>query len=237
MKWLLIVPAIVLGALLALFVLVMLLRVGVRVLYSNQALQVWVQAGPARFRVFPLKKKQAGKSKKPKSRKKPDKSGRKAPDDRRERAPSAPDKQQPPSPAPGQESKPPSPDGGPGVDVQTVCAYVRFGLDAAGRVARGLRVDKLRLKADIAAGDAAKTALAYGGACAAVSNLLPLVESTLDVRKRDLSVNACFEKNKTEVEGEIIVTTMVGRMALIGLRILIEFGKLKKAVSKNEQPQ
>ena len=123
------------------------------------------------------------------------------------------------------------------IDLETICAYVRFGFDAAGRLMQGLRVDKLWVKADIAADDAAKTALAYGGACAAVSNLLPLLDRALDLRRRDFTVNACFDKNRTELEGEVIITAMIGRMALIGLRIWTEFGKLKKAVSKNEQPQ
>lgn len=235
MKWILLAPLILLGSLLALFFIALLLRVGVRLVYRDGQSGVWVKVAIFSIRVFPRKprrkKKHRNKAGAPAARSaipqpvKVRPTGGAQTQGQAEKAKAAP---RPPDGK--QEKKEKS-----GLSVEALCAYARFALDAGGRVMRGLRVDKLWLCADIGTPDAAKTALAYGGASAALSNLWPLAESILDIRKKDIFLNACFEKETTTVEGEIVITTLVGRMVWIGLRILKQYSKLKKAVQTNEQ--
>lgn len=237
MKWILLAPLMLIGTLLALGLLVMLLRVGAGASYRNGQPSVWVKIWFVNIQLYPRRKRRKrkkdkrGKQKVAKSKKaqRPNArvqessqsvSGRHQPSPQKQAKPAA-------QPAAGRQ----------GPAVEEICTYMRFGIDAGGQLLRGLCIDKLYLRADIGTPDAAKTALAYGGASAAVSNLWPLMESLFTIRKRDIFLNACFEQEQTTIEGEIVITAMVGRMAIIGLRIFRQFTKMKKAVQANEQSQ
>ncbi len=228
MKWLVLAPLILLGILAFLLLAALLLRVGVCALYRGGQPEVWAKAAFVNIRLFPRKPRRAKK-----------KGGARA-------QKSA----QPPAAAAGRGAKQraePSPKDAPGsagasppaqpLSVERLCAYAKLFVDAGGRLARGLRVDKLWLRADIGTPDAAKTAMAYGGAAAAVSALWPLLERRLDIRKKDIYLNACFDKEQTDIEGEVILTAMVWRVVIIVLRFLKQYKKLKKAVQTNEQSQ
>ncbi len=233
MKWIFLAPLILLGVLLALVCIVLLLRVGVRLVYRDGQPGIWVKVSIFSIRVFPHKPRRKKKRRKENGQA----AGRGAPPQQaKTHSPDA--ETQRPEPAKTTKETPRQDKAEkPGPSVETLCAYARFAMDAGGRVMRGLRVDKLWLRADIGTPDAAKTALAYGGASAAVANLWPLAESILDIRKKDIFLNACFEKETSTIEGEIVITALVGRMALIGLRILKQYSKLKKAVQTNEQSE
>ncbi len=227
MKWIVLAPLSVLGALAALLVLAMLLRIGVRVHIRQETMDVWLRIACARIHIYPRAKK---------PERKPQKSARRPKSFHKEVRVRA--KKPGPSkarPAPSVCTADAKPD--PDFSIETLCAYVRLGMEAAGRLLSGLRIDLLHVRADIAASDAAKTALAYGSACAAVSCVHPLMERALRIRRQNISINACFEKSSTELEVDLIVTALLGRLLFIGLRILHKYSKLKKAVQKNEQPQ
>ena len=70
--------------------------------------------------------------------------------------------------------------------VDALCQYAKLGLSACGALIRGLRVDLLRLYAVIHSEDAAQTAIQYGAACAAVTGILPVLDSTLRIKKKDI---------------------------------------------------
>lgn len=236
MKWILLAPLMLLGTLLALGLLVMLLRVGAGASYRNGQPRVWVKIWFVNIQLYPRRKRR---------KRKKDKRGKQASKSKQVKYPNAgiQEASQPglgrQQPSPQKQAKPAAKPaaGRQGPTVEEICTYMRFGIDAGGQLLRGLRIDKLYLRADIGTPDAAKTALAYGGASAAVSNLWPLMESLFTIRKRDIFLNACFEQEQTTIEGEIVITAMVGRMAIIGLRIFRQFTKMKKAVQANEQSQ
>lgn len=230
MKWIVLAPLLLLGALLAIILLAMLLRVGAGVSYRGGKLRVWARIGVVNVTVYPRRKRSKRKRKRRGEKAPPSGMGKELrtapartaprPDARRHEAPAeqfAADRKTP--------------------SVEEICAYARFGIDAGGQLLRGLRIDRLYFRADIGTPDAAKTALAYGSAAAAVSNLWPLAENLFDIRKKDIFINACFEREQTAIEGEIVITAMIGRMVFIGLRIFRQFIKMKKAVSANEQSQ
>lgn len=238
MKWIFLAPLILLGILLALFCIVLLLRVGVRLVYRDGQPGVWIKAAVFSIRVFPRKPRR----KKKRRKKNGPADGHIASPEKVKARPPGAETQRTKSPEkaksdPQQDGRKDKKEEKPGLSVETLCAYARFAMDAGGRVMRGLRVDKLWLRADIGTPDAAKTALAYGSAAAAVSNLWPLAESVLDIRKKDIFLNACFEKERSTIEGEVVITALVGRMVLIGLGILKQYSKLKKAVQTNEQSE
>lgn len=233
MKWILLAPLMLLGTLLALGLLVMLLRVGAGASYRNGQPRIWVKIWFVNIQLYPRRKRR--------KRKKDKRGKQKVAKSKKAQRPNAgiQEDSQPglgrQQPSPQKQVKPAA--GRQGPTVEEICTYMRFGIDAGGQLLRGLRIDKLYLRADIGTPDAAQTALAYGGASAAVSNLWPLMENLFTIRKKDIFLNACFEQEQTAIEGEIVMTAMVGRMAIIGLRIFRQFTKMKKAVQANEQSQ
>ena len=78
-----------------------------------------------------------------------------------------------------------------------------------------LRVDLLELKVILAGGDPSDLAIYYGNACAAVSNLIPLLEKTCNIIKRDVEVECSFTNEKTIVFAQIVATMSFGRFLSI----------------------
>lgn len=243
MKWIWLAPLMLLGLLLAVVTVILLLRIGVSIQYDGHAVQIRARAGFLRILVYPRPDKKPRRRRKKKSTpdtntetepvkqteatgdpEAPPKAHVKAEDDTKQGAV----KRKALSPK-NKAAEPKTT-----LSVELICAYARFALHAGGRVLRGLRVDMLRLYAGIGGRDASAVALSYGGAAAAVSSLLPLMESVLRIKKKDIFVEALFDRDTAEVTGEIEITAVVGRLALIALSIYREYLKLndKKAVGK-----
>lgn len=243
MKWIWLAPLMLLGLLLAVVTVILLLRIGVSLRYDGHSVQIRARAGFLRILVYPRPDKKPGKRRRKKS----------PPDTDTETEPvKQADAAGDPAASPkahvkaeedtkqgavklkvlSSKSKAAKPK--TTLSVELICAYARFALHAGGRVLRGLRVDMLRLYAGIGGRDASSVALSYGGAAAAVSSLLPLMESVLRIKKKDIFVEALFDRDTAEVTGEIVITAVVGRLALIALSIYREYLKLndKKAVGK-----
>lgn len=244
MKWIWLAPLLLIGLLLALLTVLLLLRVGIVVQYDEVALRIRVRAGLIRFTVFPRphkkrkrrkKQKEAGdtpaESLMPEAEDMPLQSTEEAEQDN----------------VPIQSEKPvisktvkqknfsekmKNKTEKQKISVHQICEYARFGVQAGGRMMRGLRVDKLCFYAGIGGGDARMVALSYGAAAAAVSSVLPLLESVLRIRKKDIFVEACFDQPVSQLKAELEVTAVVGRVLLIALSLYREYLKLiqKKAV-------
>ena len=72
-------------------------------------------------------------------------------------------------------------------------------------------------------------AIAYGGAWAAVGNLIPLLEQCFVIKKRDIDVGCDFTADETLVTARLDITISVGRIltlaAVYGYRALREYLK------------
>jgi len=194
----------VLLGLMALFALVLCLRVGVRVRLDKGAFTAWVMAGPKPVQIYPAKQKKADtEPDKPKEKKK----------------------------APSGEKKP-----GSRLTVDILCQYAKLALSALGALVRGLRVDLLRLYAVIHCEDAAETAIRYGSACAAVTGVLPVLDNVLEIKKKDIQIDAGFQEEGSLLL-EVQITAAIGRLLAIGLVYVFKFILLQRKVKKNEQSQ
>lgn len=244
MKWIWLAPLMLLALLLAVVAVILLLRVGVSVRYDGHSVQVRVRAGFVRILVYPRPKKKPGLRNRKKLAHDPDTQTEQAKPDEAaadvSAAMSKPDIKTEKNSKQvavklktlSQKSKLAKPDSR--LSVEMICAYARFALHVGGRVMHGLRVDMLRLYAGIGGRDASAVALSYGGAAAAVSSLLPMMESVLRIKKKDIFVEALFDRDTSKLTGEIEITAVVGRLGLIALSIYREYLKLndKKAVEK-----
>ena len=108
---------------------------------------------------------------------------------------------------------------------------VRVGLDLLNDFRWKLRLNRLELKLILAANDPADLGLNYGRAWAAVGNLVPMLERSFVIKKKDIEVECDFTTSETLVIARLDLTITLGRLlalvAVYGVRGLREFMNLK----------
>lgn len=193
---------IVLGVLL----LLAILPLGGAVRYDGGGARAYLVLGPINLLLYPRKAKES----KPKNKKE------KKPKIAREKAPEPQSKEK--------ESA--------GGSVKKFIPFVKLGLSFLNELRWKLRVNRLDLKVVLAAEDPADLALTYAKANAALGSLWPLLEQSLRIRKRNVSVQCDFEAEQTLVFANVKITITLGRALALavkyGIRALIQFMKLKK---------
>ena len=201
----------------AIIFLLAILPLGASVKYNSDGPLVRVIAGPIRFTVFPMKKKEK-KEKKPKEKKQ--KKAKKVKKDK-------PKKETEKSNKTTKEEKKEK-----GGSILDFLPLVKVGLDFLNGFRWKLRVNRLELKLIMAADDPADLGMNYGRAWAAVGNLIPRLEQNLVIKKRDIEVECDFTTSETLVIARLDITITLGRIiALVvvtGIRALREFLKIMK---------
>lgn len=191
---------------LAVLVLLAVLPLGVSVCYGEDGPRVRILAGPVKFQVFPLKKKEKN-SEKP--RKKPVK-----------KAPAA---KKTAKPAPKPEN---------GGSWKDFLPLVQIGLDFLNDFRRKLRVNELKLHMTMAADDPCDLAINYGKMNASLAALLAQLERFLVIKKRDVHIGCDFTARETLILARVDLTITLGRLLSIavryGVKALAAFLKIKK---------
>lgn len=202
---------ILLYILLGLLFLVLLLPMGLRVRYSAAGLGLALVIGPVRLRLLPRKE---GRPKRPKEKQEKKKEPQEAP--------------KPAADQPGQKKK--------GGDVGKLFAYVPVALDLLEAVRRSLVVRNLELLVNLAGDDPCDLAVSYGRAWAAIGNMLPILERSFHIRRRDVQVFCDFTAEKTEVYADLEIVAAPARLIAVfcryGFRMLKIYWNqnMKKAV-------
>lgn len=196
----------------AILFLLAILPLGASVKYNADGPLVRIIAGPVRFTVFPMKKKEnKPKKEKPKVEQKP------------EPQPASDDKKA----ADTKEEK--KEKGGSLLDFLPLVQVV---LDLLGDFRRKLRLNRLELKLIMAGDDPCDLAVNYGRAWTAVGNLFPLLERAFVIKKRDIEVECDFTASETLIIARLDITITLGRLiALVvryGIRALREYLKIMK---------
>ena len=142
------------------------------------------------------------------------------------------------SPEPKPRRAEPQSQAQPGGGIQRFLPFARLGLELLGDFRRKLRVNFLRLRLTLAGEDPCDLAVNYGRAWAALGNLMPRLERTLVIRKRDVEIQCDFQAEETTVVFAMDLTMTLGRLLGLalgyGLRALKLFLTMKKAVQTNE---
>lgn len=200
------------------FIIIFLLAIlplGASVKYNSEGPLVRIIAGPIRFTVFPLKKKEK-KDKKPKEKKKKDKN-------KKEKPKKEPKKDKEKSKEEKKEK---------GGSILDFLPLVQVGLDLLNDFRWKLRLNRLELKLVMAADDPCDLAVNYGRAWAAVGNLVPMLERSFVIKKKDIDVECDFTTSETLIVARLDITITLGRIiALVvvnGIRALREFLKIMK---------
>lgn len=97
---------------------------------------------------------------------------------------------------------------------------------------RKVLIQNLKLNLTLAGDDPSDLACNYGRAWATLGNLIPLLEQSFNIRKRDLSVNCDFMADKTVVCFYGVAIIPIYRLLQLagvhGIKILRSYFKLKK---------
>lgn len=198
---------------LAVAVLLAILPLGVNAKYNADGPLVRVIAGPVRWTVFPLKKKEK-KEKKKKTKQNTEEKTAAAASTKAKKAENT-------------EQDTPSKGG----SILDFLPLVQVALDFLGDFRRKLRIDRLEMKLILAADDPCDLAVNYGRAWAAVGNLFPLMERAFVIKKRDVEVECDFTSDETLVIARLDLTITLGRLLSLavryGIRALREFLKIK----------
>lgn len=214
-------PLIVLAVLLGLLILLAILPLGIRILYNADGFRLKVLVGPVPIALYPVPEwlRTWVTSCIEKWKKKPKKDEKK----KGEKESAEPQKKA--------EEKPKKKFDGSLTDFLPLLNVL---LDFFGDVRRKIRVGHLELKLILASSDPCDLAVNYGRAWAAMGNLIPLLEETFVIKKRDVEVECDFLAEQTRVIARLDISVTVGRIFSLGLRYgirtLKEFMNITKTI-------
>lgn len=234
-----------LGALLLLLLIVLLLPLRLRLALREGTFFLWAGLGPFRLRLLPAKpkkeKKPRAKRRRAKERQRPqtvpqEEASGPAPTLRLEPEGETPDRPAPLAAEEGEKlRRRKRPKRGKKLNwdkikltAQQLTDYARLALDAMGQLRRRIVVRRLQVRAIVATGDAASTAVAFGSAAAALGLLEPMMEEKFRIKRRDIAVDCAFDRTESEVEFDVEFSALTVRLLAAGLRIGLRFWKQYK---------
>ena len=205
------------GWLIALVILtgIAFVPIGASVKYDAEGFLVKGIVGFLRITVFPLKKK----------RKKPDNPGNpenaeEKPVKKQEAVPNPPQKS-------GEETK--------GGSIRDFLPIIKVAWDFLKQFKNMLHVNRLQLKLILAGDDPCDLAVNYGRAWAALGNLIPVLERTVSLGKRDCEVECDFTARETRILAQAELTLFFWQLVFLGtlygfhlLKELLIFKKKRK---------
>ena len=209
----------VLLAIVLVFWLISLIRVGGRVRYGEAGLFAFVLAGPLKIQLFPAKpKEEKPKKKKPKKEKKPKKK-----EPKKEKKP---------------KGKKPKTEGRPGTLSRLMQLLPVVG-QACGALKRKIRIDDLDLDLIWGGGDPAAIALGYGQANAALGMLWPIFDNNFKVKRYSFQIGMDYGRTQPAVELEAAVTFTIGQILALGVhygvKALIIWVRSGRPVKKRQE--
>lgn len=125
---------------------------------------------------------------------------------------------------------------GPPLGPEEIIALVKQALpvvlEAAGRLKRKIRVDRLYLDVAVGGEDPAAAATAYGGLNAAIGMIWPLVEQNLHVKDRRIRTRADFLETRTRVDLDAAATLTVGQALALAFWLAPKLPRILRTIMK-----
>lgn len=208
----------ILGILLALILLILFLRVGVRITFGEQ-LKVDACAGPVKIAIIP--KKEKPKKEKPKKEPKPKKKKKETEEEK-----------------PKEKKKL----GLTFEDIRTAIPALFEAIKGALRKTRQrMRIHPLQLSLTFGSDDPAKTSEMYGWASTAVWTLMPQLEQLMRIPDPHIHLDVDFQAVSTKAEGEVGISFQIRDFFAIAFAaakpVLKWFFAFKKAKKLREAEQ
>ena len=197
---------------LGVLVLIAIIPAGASIFYDEDGFRAFMIAGPFRIPVFPVKKKEKKEKKEKPKKEVKKKTGKTSP-----------------AKANPKEKKT---KGGSLLDFLPVLDKI---LDFLSAFRRKLRVPHLELKLILGGGDPSDVAYNYGRGWVVLGNLMPLLDSVLYIKKRDLEVECDFLAEKTTVVARFDISITIGRLlSLVIVQGVPVLYKLLKVLNKRK---
>ena len=92
---------------------------------------------------------------------------------------------------------------------------------------RHIAVRRLCIDVKIASPDAAQTAIEYGAVCGAVYPVLSLINSTANVKFKQINVSADFNSDKPDFSFSVIIRVKIIFLIAMAFTALSEYNKFK----------
>ena len=201
---------VVFGIVIAVFVLIGCIPVGVDARYMENELSLRLKIGLLKMQVLPAKPKKAAPKKKKKTAKR--------------------------AAASQKPEKPKKKASMPKLTLSDILALVNLACDTLGDLRRKLRVEVLTLHVVLGGDDPAKAAMQYGGAWAAIGMLNPKLDQLFVIKKRDIQPILDYNEKEMSISAQLALTITIGRALSLGLKAGARFLKLwinkKKAVQQ-----
>lgn len=197
---------------LGVLVLIAIIPAGASIFYDEDGFRAFVIAGPFRIPVFPVKKKEKKEKKEKPKKEVKKKTGKTS--------------------AAKANPKEKKKKGGSLLDFLPVLDKI---LDFLSAFRRKLRVPHLELKLILGGGDPSDVAYNYGRGWVVLGNLMPLLDSVLYIKKRDLEVECDFLAEKTTVVARFDISITIGRLlSLVIVQGVPVLYKLLKVLNKRK---
>lgn len=201
---------VVFGIVIAVFVLIGCIPVGVDAWYMENELSLRLKIGLLKMQILPAKPKKAAPKKEKKTAKK--------------------------AAASQKPEKPKKKALMPKLTLSDIPALVNLACDTLGDLRRKLRVEVLTLHVVLGGDDPAKAAMQYGGAWAAIGMLNPKLDQLFVIKKRDIQPILDYNEKEMSISAQLALTITIGRALSLGLKAGARFLKLwinkKKAVQQ-----
>lgn len=144
-----------------------------------------------------------------------------------------------PEKKPKKPKKPKKAAEGPPLGPEEIIALVKqalpVALEAAGRLKRKIRVDRLYLDVAVGGEDPAEAATAYGGLNAAIGMIWPLVEQNLHVKDRRIRTRADFLETRTRVDLDAAATLTVGQAVALAFWLAPKLPRILRTIMKKDK--
>ena len=128
---------------------------------------------------------------------------------------------------------------GPPLGPEEIIALVKqalpVALEAAGRLKRKIRVDRLYLDVAVGGEDPAAAATAYGGLNAAIGMIWPVVEQNLHVKERRIRTRADFLETRTRVDLDAAATLTVGQALALAFWLAPKLPRILRTIMKKDK--
>lgn len=130
------------------------------------------------------------------------------------------------------EEKPEKEKGG---SLKTFQSYWSAATETLGRLRRRMTVNELTLHVAAGGSDPANVALAYGGVNAAMGMIIPVLEQSLDIKKRDFETSFSFELKEPYIFARLKATAAVWELIYVGWPLFSKYMKTRNTKDGKEE--
>lgn len=111
--------------------------------------------------------------------------------------------------------------------VKEISAFIKALLSRLKKQMRHIAVRKLCLDIRVASPDAAQTAIEYGAVCSAVYPILRLIDSTANVKMKQINVSAVFNSAKPVFGFSVIIRAKIIFLIIMAFTAFSEYNNFK----------